>query len=253
LESSRQDYGSPIAAAWVITAPIDQTLMPALWWIDETLVDPSHGSLAITAALGLLIGSSPLLRSRDSRLILCAGVLATVITLWVTRTHVAPRFFSFLLVPLLILLASGIAAILARFANPPRPVIRTLIAVTTLGLVAVISASYMVRVTQLPRESVQDVAQTIRTLAPSSTPVFAHVPYPRDLEFYLGRPVETPRPTDLARRVCDAPREVVVVTQPWILAPVAIPCTQREGARHVRFKQYARGGEMNVWFVPPRS
>ncbi|MBM2821315.1 MAG: hypothetical protein HW413_61 [Thermoleophilia bacterium] len=253
LESSRQEYGSPIAAAWIITAPIDQTLWPALIWIDETLYDPGLGALAIVVPLALLIGSSPLLRSRDSSLILSAGVLATVITLWLTRTHVAPRFFSFLLVPLVILLASGIAMILARFATTRRLGVRTLIAVTTLGLVALISAPYIVRVTRLPRESTRDVAETIRALAPPSAPVFAHVPYPRDLEFYLGRPVETPRTTDLARRVCDAPREAVVITQPWILPPVTIYCTQRKGARHFRFRQYARGGEMNVWFVPPRS
>jgi hypothetical protein len=251
LESSRQEYGAPISAAWVITAPIDQTLMPALIWIDETLYDPGLGALAIVGALALLIGSSPLLRSRDSRLILSAGVMATVVTLWLTRTHVAPRFFSFLLVPLLILLASGIAVILARFATTHRFGVRTLIAVTTLGLVGLISAPYMVRVTQLPRESTRDAAATIRALAPPSAPVFAYVPYPSDLEFYLGRPVERARTPEQALRVCHAPHEAVLISQPWILPPVIIPCTQRKGARHYRFRQYARGGEIRVWFIPP--
>ena len=250
LESSRQEYGARIEGAWVITAPIDQILMPGLRWIDETLVDPSIGLLVIVAALGLLIGSSPLLRSRDSRLVLSAGVVATVVTLWLTQSHVAPRFFSFLLVPLLILLASGIAEILARFATTRRPVFRTLVALTTLGLVALISAPYMEKVTRLPRESTRDAAATIRALAPPSAPVFAYVPYPRDLEFYLGRRVESPRTPDEARRVCDAPREAVLVTQPWIFPPATIPCTQRRGVRHYRFEQYARGEHIDVWFVP---
>ena len=63
-DSSRQDYGARIGLAWVITAPIDQILIPGLIWIDETLVDPSLELLAITAALVLLVGSSPLIRSR---------------------------------------------------------------------------------------------------------------------------------------------------------------------------------------------
>ena len=251
VASSRQDYGARIDGAWVVTAPIDQILMPGLRWIDEVLVAPGLGALVIVAALGLLIGSSPLLRSRDSTLILGAGVVATVVTLWLTRTHVAPRFFSFLLVPLLVLLASGIAAILSRSATSRRAGVRTVLAVTTVGLVAVISAPYVEMVTRLPRESIHDVAATIGTVAPPSAPVFAYVPYPRDLEFYLGRPVETPRTPDQLRRICHAPRDVVFVSQPWLLPQVTVSCTQRTGARHLRFAQYARGEEVNVWLIPP--
>ena len=59
MSSSRQDYGARIDGAWVVTAPIDQILMPGLRWIDEVLVDPGLGSLVLVAALTLLIGSSP--------------------------------------------------------------------------------------------------------------------------------------------------------------------------------------------------
>ncbi len=186
VSSSRQNYGAPIDGAWVVTAPIDQILMPGLRWIDEVLVDPGLGSLVLVAGLALLIGSSPLLRTRDSALVLGAGVVATVVTLWLTRTNVAPRFFSFLLVPLLIALASGIAAILARRHQPsrgrPNGARRD-----GAGARRLISAPYMWNVTRLPRESIQDAAATIRTVARPSAPVFAYVPYPRDLEFYLGR------------------------------------------------------------------
>ena len=251
VTSSRQDYGVPIPAAWVLTAPIDQILTPALLWIDEALFEPSVGALVIAVALALLIGSSPLLHCRRSGLVLGAGVVATVIPLWLTRTHVAPRFFSFLLVPLLMLLASGIAAILARSARMRRAGVRTVIAVTTLGLVALISVPYVESVTRLPRESIRDAAATIGTLAPPSTPVFAYVPYPNDLEFFLARPVVVPQSSAELRRVCLAQREVVFVSQPWLLPQVTIPCTEREGAQHVRLEQYARGGEINVWLIPP--
>lgn len=251
LESSRQDYGYEIVSAWIITAPIDQTLMPALTSIDEALVNPGLGSLVIVVALALLMGSSPLLRSRDPTLVLMTGVLVTVVTLWITRTNVAPRFFSFLLVPLLVLLASGTAVILARAVETRRVGVRSVIAVITLGLIALTSAPYLEKVTRLPRESVEDVAASIKTLAPPSAPVFAYVPYPFDLEFFLGRPVERPRTSAELSRVCEAAREVVFVSQPWVLPTVTVPCTKREGARHLRFAQYARGEEVNVWLIPP--
>ncbi|MGH3066445.1 MAG: hypothetical protein ACRDOF_09115 [Gaiellaceae bacterium] len=251
VAGSRQDYGARIDGAWVLTAPVDQILMPSLRSIDEVLVDPGLGLLVVVAALGLLMGSSPLVRSRDSALVLGAGVVTTVVTLWITRTQVAPRFFSFLLVPLLVLLASGIAVTLARSVTIRRTGVRTVIAVTTLGLVAVLGGPYLADIPRLPRESIQDAATTIGTLVPASTPVFAYVPYPRDLEFHLGRPVETPRTADQLRRVCQARRDVVFVSQPWLLPPVTVPCTQRDGARHLRFEQYARGGEVNVWLIPP--
>jgi hypothetical protein len=32
---------------------------------------------------------------------------------------------------------------------------------------------------------------------------------------------------------------------------VEVSCLERAGVEHRRFRQYARGDEMNVWFVPP--
>jgi len=123
--------------------------------------------------------------------------------------------------------------------------------VITLGLIALTSAPYLEKVTGLPRESVEDVAASIKTRAPPSAPVFAYVPYPFDLEFFLGRPVERPRTSPELSRVCEAAREVVFVSQPWLLPTVTVPCTKREGARYLRFAQYARGEEVNVWLIPP--
>jgi hypothetical protein len=253
LESSRQQYGARIDGAWIVTAPIDQALLPALEWIDETLLDPGLASLALVVALALVISSSPLLRRRDTALVLCAGVVATVVTLWLTRTNVAPRFLSFLLVPLFVLLATGLASVLARFGTTVRPGVRTVLAAATIGLFAIVSVPWMADITRLPREAVRDVAEVIRTDASPSAPVLAYIPYPRDLELQLGRPVEPVRTPAHALRVCEARRDVVFVAQPWILPPVSIPCTERAGARHYRFEQYARGGAIDVWLIPARS
>ena len=69
----------------------------------------------------------------------------------------------------------------------------------------------------------------------------------------MERPVQTPEPAALAAEVCDAASAVSYVFQPLALASVTIPCLERPGVVHHRFWQYARGKEMDVWFVPPGS
>ena len=98
---------------WVLTAPIDQIVLPALIWIDGATISASPAWLPFVLAVVLVIGSSPLLRSRDATsLILLAGPVGTIVALWLGDAFVAPRYLSFLLVPLFMLLASGAAAIL---------------------------------------------------------------------------------------------------------------------------------------------
>ena len=121
---------------------------------------------------------------------------------------------------------------------------------TSLGLVVLISASYMWSITRLPRESIQDVGVTIRTVAPLSAPVFAYVPYPRDLEFYLGRPWRHPE------RLSSSAWSVRSNAK-WS-SSASRGCCRRDrslhaarGTRNFRFEQYARGEEVNVWLIPP--
>ena len=253
VRSSSQSYGAPIDTAWAITAPLDQTLVPALIYIDEVFLRPVLGSAVVAIALAVLIASSPLMRRWDSALILGTGVVATVAAFWATGTFVVPRFFSFLLVPLLMLLASGIAAILASSVASRRIGVRTVVAVMTLGGVAFITTPLIVKIPRLPRVAAAEAAAAIRASMPASTPVLVYMPYPRDFEFHLGRSTDTSRTPQQLRRVCNARRAVVFVSQQWPLSPVTARCTRRVGIRHVRFEQYARGGEINVWFIPPAA
>ena len=249
-ESSRQSYGVPIETSWILTAPIDQTLVPALTVIDDAFFEPDLGSLILAAALAVLVVSSPLLRSRRQALLMVVGTLATVLMFWITGTEVVPRFFSFLLVPLLALTASGAAAILARAVARP-PIVRSLVAVGMVGFVVLTALPFMTSIPRLPRDPLRDVASVISERAAASAPVFAYVPYPLDLVFHLGRPVEWPRTPAEARRVCDVGTEAVLVSQPWLLQPAEVSCTSRPGTQHVRFEQYAHGGRTDVWIIPP--
>jgi hypothetical protein len=123
----------------------------------------------------------------------------------------------------------------------------------TLGGVALIATPVMVKITRLPRVAAAEAAAAIRASTPLSTPVFVYMPYPRDFQFHLGRSMQTARTPKQLRRVCDALREVVFVSQQWPLPSVTARCTRRVGTRHVRIDQYARGGEINVWFIPPAA
>ena len=186
--STLGEYGRQIDTAWLITAPIDQTLVPAVTLLDDAFLRPSLASLLWALAFAVLIASSPLLRRTHSALILCSGVVLTVIAFWLTGTYVVPRFLSFLLVPLFVLVATGSASILARV--PTRAArLRAIVVIATFGLIALLSTPLLVDISRLPRDSTREAALSIKNLVPAATPVYAHVPYPLDLEFHLGRSV----------------------------------------------------------------
>jgi hypothetical protein len=107
-------------------------------------------------------------------------------------------------------------------------------------------------VVALPREANRDAAEVVDARA-TPTPVLAYARNPQNLAFYLGRPVHDLRGTEVAVVVCGQTRTVFYVVQPFTLEHVDLPCLDRAGVEHDHFRQYARGGETDVWLVPPRS
>ncbi len=99
----------------------------------------------------------------------------------------------------------------------------------------------------------RDAADAVNTEGGPTTPVFTRLSLPRGFVFYLRTdPSTRSGRSNPAARVCGSPVEVAYVMQPFSLRPVDIPCLARPGVRHLRFRQYTRGGEIDVWFVPPR-
>ena len=250
--NSLGDYGQRIEARWLVTAPVDQTLVPALTMLDDSFVRPNLQSLLFTLALVAIAGASPLLRTRLPGLVLCVPVVSTVVAFWLTGTHIVPRFFSFLLVPLFMLVATGSAAIVLRV--PRRPAfVRTAVVVAIFGFLSVQLVSLVIDVSRMPREATRDAAATIRRLVPASTPVVAHVPYPGDITYFLGRPVVAAWTPADAAAVCRRTRTAVYVEQPYLVPDAHVPCVRRPGTRHYEFRQYARGQRIDVWVIPPVS
>ena len=249
-DAARIEDGLKIDTLWLVTAPIDQVLIPAFLWIDGTALVAGLVWLPLVLVAALVMGSSPLAREQRTALVLVAGVVTTVLVLWLGRAYIVPRYLSYLLVPLLVLLATGMAAIFAR--APSRPaIVRTVASIVVLGLLAARFVVTAPDVMRLPREAYANAAAIIERESPAA-PVLAYVRNTEGLEHYLGRPVHHLRqPGDVAARVCGGREALVYVMQPFALASVDVPCLSHTGVRHYRFEQYARGDEMNVWLVPP--
>jgi hypothetical protein len=247
--TSQQRFGEPIPWFGLITSPVEQLLAPAMLWIEGPALTTDLSRLPLVAALTLVLIASPLLRMPRVASLLAAGFVFTFLVLWSTRTYLSARFVSYLLVPLFILAASGIAHLLEDPRS--RPWLRASLAATMVALVVVSFAAAAKPVLRLPREAHRDAVEAIRARDPS-LPVLAYTHHPSDLEFYLGRPLEKLSYAETSRRVCTARQPIAFVTQPFETTPVTLACAGRAGVEHVRLGQYGRGGHIDVWFVPPR-
>ncbi len=248
--ASQIEDGLQIHTTWLITAPIDQVVLPALIWIEGTTVVPGVVWLPFVALCVLVMGFSPLVRELQSALVLVTGTIATVVVLWIGQAYVIPRYLSFLLVPAFVLLASGASAIL-RSTPSKRSVIPTALCLTVVVVLIVNFASIAPDVVRLPREANRDAAEVIAARAVRGTSLLATVRHTNSIEFYLRRPLPTVAPSQVVHRVCDATRPVVYVRQVWAITLVRVPCLKRGGVERYRLRQYARGGEIDVWIIPP--
>jgi hypothetical protein len=249
-EASQLEAGSQIHSTWVITAPIDQIVLPALFWIEGVKLESSADWLPLVLLAALVMASSPFVRRRDdSALILCAGPLAVVVALWLANAYAVPRYLSFLLVPLFTLLASGAANILRGIAQR-RAAIRASLCLVTIVVLAVHFAVTAPNVIGLTREANEDAADLIMRSTPSKTPVYVLMRSPSGFDFYLDRPFRMLQTRAQTGDVCDSGGPFVYVVQPWSVTSIDVPCLRRPGVQRYRFRQYARGGEISVWLVP---
>ena len=248
--ASRIEDGVQVGTLELLVSPFQHVLIPALLWIDGTVLVGSIVWLPLVLLMAVVMASSPLLSDRRSAVILCSGVVATLVVLWLVQAYVIPRYLSFLLVPLFGLLASGMSAILRRVTSRPA-LLRTLACAALLGIVGFAFLSVLFHVVRYPREAYRDAARAVERETAPDTPVFAYTRNTEGLDFYLDRPVRTLDSTDVGAYVCESKELVAFVTQPFGIPDVEVACLDRIGTRNFRARQYARGGEMNVWLVPP--
>ena len=247
--SAQIEDGVRIKTAWLVTAPIDQVLLPALVWIDGTALVAGVVWLPLVLLAAIVGASSPLTRSRATAFLLLSGPVVTILVLWLAQAYVIPRYLSYLLVPLFVLVATGTSALVAR--GRKRDAIPSVAGAVVVAVLAIRFVTLAPDIMRLPREANRDAAQAVLAAEPPRIGVLAYLRNPQNLEHYLDRPVVDLAPEEVVRRVCGHNTPIVFVTQPFGIPAVAVPCLSRNGIEHRRFEQYARGDEMNVWIVPP--
>ena len=235
--ASQIEDGVRIGFPWVITAPIDQVLLPAFIWIDGTALVAGLVWLPLVVAAAAVIAASPLARDRSAALLLGAGPVATVLVLWIAQAYIIPRYLSYLLVPLFVLLATGAASIMSRVERRGA-LVPSVVCVVALVFLGIRFVSLAPDVVGLPREANREVAEVI-SRHERSLPVVTYMRNPTNVAFYLGRPLTSSHATDAATHVCTSAEPLFYVEQPFALDEVAIPCLDRPGVEHHRFRQYA--------------
>ncbi|HEX4745593.1 MAG TPA: hypothetical protein VFU99_01820, partial [Gaiellaceae bacterium] len=153
--ASQIEDGVRMGFPWVISAPIDQILVPALVWIDGTALVAGVVWLPLVLLALVVIGASPLARERGALLVLLSGTVATVVVLWIADAYIIPRYLSYLLVPLFMLLATGAASILGRIPDR-RSLPHAVACVVVLAVLAARFVSLSPDVVGLPREANRD-------------------------------------------------------------------------------------------------
>lgn len=250
-EASRIEDGTQIGTLELVVSPFHHVLIPSLLWIDGTVVVASVVWLPLVLLLAVVMAASPLLRDVWSAAALGAGVVATLVVLWIGDAYVIPRYLSFLLVPLFVVLATGMATTLGRLRDGRPQIVRTLACAAVLGMVCVAFATVVSDVMRYPREAPRDAAAIVERETSPSTPVLAYVRNPEGLDFYLDRPARDLRPEEVETAVCDSTVPVAYVTNPFGIPEVEVSCLERAGIRRFGARQYARGDEIVVWVVPP--
>jgi hypothetical protein len=247
--ASRIEDGVRIDTWWVWTAPIDQILLPALIWIDGTALVAGLVWLPLVVLAAAIMAASPLLRSRATAAVLASGPVATIVVLWIARAYVIPRYLSYLLVPLFILVATGAASLLRGRSRTA--IVPTVAVLVTAVVLTIRFGSLAPDVMRLPREANRDAAEAVISSEPPRITVIAHARNPRNIEHYLGRPVTRLEPDAIPAAVCAHARPIAYVLQPFAIEPVDVPCLTRPGVVRRHFEQYTRGDETTVWIVPP--
>ena len=143
------------------------------------------------------------------------------------------------------------ASVLARVRSRPA-ILRTVAGLVVLTVLAIRFVAIAPDVMRLPREANRDAARVVLAREPQ-VPVLIYMRNPQNLEYYLERPAVELTPDEVVTRVCSGNEIVAYVTQPFGIPSVEVPCLSRAGTEHHRLEQYARGDEIDVWFVPPQS
>jgi hypothetical protein len=185
-----------------------------------------------------------------------APVTLTFLALTIGGFFVDERFVSYLLVPIFVIAAFGLAALL-----PPRSGPRGVVAAAYAGSLVTISVFVFAVVAaqhvRLPQEANREAANTVTAaLTKATRPVIFNTAHPQDILHYLSTSVPMLRtaPDTFGGFICSSYFEntgLVFVQQPYGVDVADTSCLARRGATVRVFRQWDRGRRISVWTLPP--
>ena len=262
LGSTDQEFGAPLPWHAPLTGPIQDLLAPSAELLLDAASAPTWAELVIAALV--IAGIARLVltdRARYAALLL-VPVLFTYLALTFLRFFVEPRFTSYLLLPMLVLVAAALAAPIETVTR--RLELRALAAIAAAGIAA-LGVLGTVRIVadahesaELPIENFEMVGEIID--GAEIGPVITNTIRPEGLRYYLGRDrVAVLSGPYLRQAVCRGTAPFAFVDHPLAIgfevpSPAPLRCLERRGGVRVQVRQRPeRGGHIDVWIVPPRD
>jgi hypothetical protein len=251
IATSSPQAGPRLPYSWV-SAPFSHLARPSLGTLLPSWLALQPLVFAIFLAL-VVLACRRLWRCNDQVLLLnlVAPVVATYLALMVARIVVAPRFGSFLLFHVLVLLALG-ALEFWQLVRRRHCALRALVAVAAAASVLV-GCRHVGQYTQAkPFEDFKHVGEVVRRTGINR--VVTNSRRPEGLWFYLGRRrVETVQSASgLTALLCSTAAPLVFVDHRRFAGPEPdLTCLRRRGAARVHVNQRGRGS-IDVW-VTSRS
>jgi hypothetical protein len=262
LASSDQQTGSQLPWHGMLSGPVGDLLGPNAqvllgdapqFWMKLLLA-----GLAMAGALRLALTGR-----LDLGAVLAVPVLFTYLVLTIGRLYYVPRFTSFLLLPLLALIATALATPIERLGERSRARVVAGLAAAVIAAVAVLGSVRIIQISdaraELPIENFKQVAKVVDGAGMSR--VVTNSKRPEGLQYYVGGDrVEVLERAALRRTLCrDGPPFAFIDHPLGFEVGAEAPstsgtvCVEKRGATLIEVPQRGdRGDTVNVWLVPGR-
>lgn len=246
-----QQFGAPVDLVTVLVGPFRHLL------VHEHSRAPLMAAASIGGPVLASLGARRLYRTGDHVLLahLLAPVAATYGGVWILQLFIVPRFVSYLLANVLLLVALGLLDVGERLG-------RTLGALSVrvlAGALAMVVLVAFVRVSReahsLPIEAYKDVAAVVRNLGAKRA--VTNSPYSAGFDYYMPNFVEYPTAAELPDLVCRSSQAIAFIDYPLYRYPADLRCLRERQRLAIKVPQQSGGieGSMTVWLVdpPPRA
>jgi hypothetical protein len=257
LANSDQRFGERLPWHGGLTRPFDDLMAPMLKvltpnrpeWLRDT---PLVASIAVVLVILAIVRC---LRRREHLLLanLVVPIVGVYVALTIARFYVAPRFASYLLIHVIVLLALGATELWMLASRMPALRVVTLLALVLVVGIAVRNVAVETNArARVPHENFRAVGDVVR--GTDIDEVFTNTSRVEGLYFYLGRErvARAPFPYGLPAIFCDETRTFIYVDEDLPGAPDRdTSCLQRRGVKPIELPQQV-GGSIDVWVVPAR-